>query len=379
MGEREATGAWAWPELHDAQRNVLREVLIHGTTSRAELARRTGMSRTSLTRLTRDLVERGLLAEGETNAPNGRGRPSEMLHLEPTAAHFVGIKLTGEALYAVVTDLHASVVRVEERQLVSRYVPDVVSQIAEIVAQCIAEHPRIASVGVCLAGDVEQVRGRSVVVGSHFLGWDNVPLGSLLEAEIGLPIATSNDVQALTEAHHWFGAGVGCSSFVLIGLGAGIGAGIVVNDQLIRGSRGHPGKVGHVRVRDAGPSCDRGHTGCASAYVTIPAILHNAADTDFERVIERAEAGDNAAVAAIDDAGFALGAVIAQLINFVDPEKVVITGEGLGVARAGSAGLESALAERLDPAAERSDVEVRDFAFADYAWAAAVGAIRRVV
>ena len=237
--------AWAWPDLHDAQRKVLLEVLINGSTSRAELARRTGLSRTSLTRLTRDLVELGFVTEGETSAPNGRGRPSEILNLEPGSAQFAGVKLTGEALYAVVTDLHANVIEIEDRPLVSRYVPDVVAQIAEIVGRFEAAHPRLASVGVCLAGDVEQVRGRSVVVGSHFLGWDDVPLESLVEAETGLPVAISNDVQALTAAHHWFGAGVGRSSLVLIGMGAGIGAGIVVNDELVRGTHGHPGKVGH--------------------------------------------------------------------------------------------------------------------------------------
>lgn len=379
MVDSRADSVWTWPDLHDAQRTVLLEVLINGATSRAELSRRTGLSRTSLTRLTRDLVELGLVAEGETNVPNGRGRPSEILHLQPASAHFAGIKLTGEALYAVVTDLHANVIEIEERPLVSRYVPDVVSQMAQMVARFRESHPRLASVGVCLAGDVEQVRGRSVIVGSHFLGWDNVPLGSLVEAETGLPIAIANDVQALTAAHHWFGAGVGRSSLVLIGLGAGIGAGIVVNGELVRGSHGHPGKIGHIPVRDSGPTCDRGHVGCASAFVTIPAILHNAADTDFDRVIERARSGDAVAETAINDAGYALGVVVAQLLNLIDPEKIVVTGEGLIVARAGSASMEAAIAERLDPASERSDIEVRDFAFADYAWAAAVSAIRRVV
>jgi predicted NBD/HSP70 family sugar kinase len=379
MVDSRSEPGWAWPGLHDAQRTVLLELLINGSTSRAELARRTGLSRTSLTRLTRDLVELGFVTEGETNAPNGRGRPSEILNLEPSSAQFAGVKLTGEALYAVVTDLQAGVIEIEERSLVSRYAPDVVTQIAEIVSRFSAAHPRLASVGVCLAGDVEQVRGRSVIVGSHFLGWDDVPLGSLVEAETGLPVAISNDVQALTAAHHWFGAGVGRSSLVLIGMGAGIGAGIVVNDELVRGARGHPGKVGHIPVRDSGPTCDRGHVGCASAFVTIPAILHNAADTSFEHVLERVAAGDSAAQSALDDAGYALGVVVAQLMNVIDPEKVIVTGEGLDVARAGRSAMDIALAERLDAASERSEIEVRDFSFADYAWAAAVSAIRRVV
>ena len=379
MADSHDSTTWTWPELHDAQRTVLLELLIHGSTSRAELARRTGLSRTSLTRLTRDLVDLGFVTEGATNAPSGRGRPSEMLDLEPGAANFAGIKLTGEALYAVVTDLHAKVVAVEEQALVSRNVSDVVGQIAGIVSRFRAAHPRLTAVGVCLAGDVEESRGRATVVGSHFLGWDDVPLAALVEAQTGLPTAMSNDVQALTAAHHWFGRGVGRSSLVVIGLGAGIGAGIVVNDELVRGSRGHPGKVGHLPVREGGPLCTRGHSGCASAYVTIPAMLRRTGETDIERVFERAAAGDDVAQGVIDDAGYALGVVIAQLMNLLDPAKVIVTGEGLAVARAGQASMDAAITERLDLAAERSEVEVVDFSFADYAWAASVSAIRRVL
>jgi predicted NBD/HSP70 family sugar kinase len=375
---RDAT-TWAWPELHHAQRTVLLELLIHGSTSRAELARRTELSRTSLTRLTRDLVDLGFVTEGETSAPSGRGRPSELLDLNPAAAHFVGIKLTGEALYAVVTDLHAKVIAIEEQSLASREVPDVVDQIAGIVSRFRATYPRLTAVGVCLAGDVEDSRGGSTVVGSHFLGWDDVPLASLVEAQTGLPTAISNDVQALTAAHHWFGSGVGRSSLVVIGLGAGIGAGIVVNDELVRGSRGHPGKVGHLPVHERGPMCTRGHTGCVSAYVTIPAMLRRTGESNIEQVFARAAQGDEVAQGVIDDAGYALGVVIAQLVNLIDPEKVIVTGEGLAVARVGQTAMDAAITDRLDLAAERSEVEFVDFSFADYAWAASVSAIRRVI
>lgn len=368
-----------WPVLHEAQRTVLLEVLVHGSRSRSDLARRTGLSRTSLMRLSRDLVDLGLVTEGETSAPNGRGRPSEMLQLRPEAAQFAGFKLTGEALYAAVTDLKANVLEIQERPLLSREVPDVVDLIGEIVSDFGRRHPRLVSVGVCLAGDVEEVRGRPVVVGSHFLGWAEVPLGDLVEQRTGLPTAVANDVQALTAAHHWFGAGVGRSSLAVIGLGAGIGAGIVVNNELVKGARGHPGKVGHIPVRSDGPECDRGHRGCASAFVTIPAVLANAHDTSLEHVIARAEADDPVALLALDQAGFALGAVVAQIVNTVDPEKVVITGEGLAIPRMARASMELGLATHRDPASEPAPIEVYDFRFADYAWAAAINAIRHIL
>ncbi|MGD8167933.1 ROK family transcriptional regulator [Herbiconiux sp. P16] len=371
--------AWAWPELYDAQRLVLLEVLIHGSMSRAELSRRLGLSRTSLSRLTRDLVEFGLVAEGETLPVGGRGRPSEMLQIRPDAAMFAGIKLTGDALYVAITDLHATVAVSEDHDLHSRDVEDVVTLIAEVIARLRLRFPKLAAVGVNLAGDVEDVDGRELVVGSHFLGWDQVALSELVSAATGLPAVAANDVQSLTAAHQWFGAGVGLRSFAVIGLGAGIGAGIVANDQIIKGARGHPGKIGHLPVTAGGPSCDRGHVGCVSAYVTGPAILKNAETEVYAEAIVRARAGEPIAAAAFAAAGYALGSAIATIIDLVDPEKIVVTGEGLAVLEIAEDAMAAGIRDRLDPASEVVPVEVRAFNFADYAWAAAISAIRHVV
>ncbi|WP_194420238.1 ROK family transcriptional regulator [Microbacterium abyssi] len=370
---------WSWPVLHDAQRDVLLEVLVHGPLSRAELTRRTGMSRASLSRLSRDLVEHGVVTEGEAELRPGRGRPSETLHVRPDAARFAGIKLTGDVLYAAVVDLSARVVDTVEHPLPSREVDDVVELIGAVIDGLREAHDRIAAVGVCLAGDVVGADGRRRIVGSHFLGWENIPLADLVSARTGLPTEIGNDVQSLTAAHHWFGAGRGATSLALIGIGAGIGAGIVVGDAMIRGAHGHPGKVGHMRVSDTGPQCDRGHTGCVSSYVTIPAVRQRAGDAPFEQVIARARTGEETASLAVRDAVRALGVVIGNLVCIADVQKVIVTGEGLPLAQFDDALLAAAVADALDPAAEAPPIELHPFRFADYAWAAAVSAIRLVL
>lgn len=371
--------SWSWPTLHDAQRSVLLEVLMHGSRSRADLTHRTGMSRASLSRLSRDLVDLGFVSEGEAQARPGRGRPSETLRVRADAAQFAGIKLTGDALYAAVVDLSARVIDTEEHPLPTRDVDAVVALIGEVVAGLQEKHARIAAVGVCLAGDVVGAEGERRIVGSHFLGWENVPLADLVNARTGLPTEISNDVQSLTAAHHWFGAGRGASSLALIGLGAGIGAGLVVGDQPLRGARGHPGKVGHLRVSDSGPTCDRGHTGCVSAFVTIPAVERGAGGRDFEQVLRLAVEGDRECHAVVAAAVQALGVVIADLVSIVDIEKVIITGEGLPIAAVFPELLASAVDDALDPAAEAPPIELQPFQFADYAWAAAVSAVRLVL
>ncbi|MCS5717210.1 ROK family transcriptional regulator [Herbiconiux sp. CPCC 205763] len=378
----EAADRWSWPELHDGQRAVLREVVVHGSRSRADLARRTGFSRTSLSRLTRDLVELQFIVEGEIKPRSGRGRPSEMLDLRPESAHFAGVKLTGEALYAVVTDLHAVVVeRVEHPLPASKAAADVVELIGRVVADFRTRHRRLASLGVCLAGDVEEMNGRAEVIDSPFLGWDRVPLQGMVEKVSGLPTVISNDVQALTVAHHWFGAGVGHSSLAVVSFGAGIGAGLVVRDELVWGARGHTGKVGHLLVSngETAPVCDHGHRGCVSAWVTVPAVIANAGAADLEDALRRAEEGDPRAVAAVEGGARALGAAVAYLVDLIDPQKVIVTGEGLPMARLAEAAFHQGVEEHLDPSSELGLLDFWDFDFADYAWAASISAIRRVV
>lgn len=376
----QATGErWRWPDLHDAQRAVLLDILIHGSRSRAELARRTGLSRTSLSRITRDLVELGFIVEGDTTPLPGRGRPSEQLLVRPEVATFAGIKLTGDTLYGAVTDFAATQLHVVETALPSRKVPDVVELIRLTVEELRQLYPRTVAVGICLAGDVSSATGDAHVIGSHFLGWDDVPLQRLVETATALPVSIANDVQALTVGHHWFGAGVGTRSMALIGFGAGIAAGLVINGEPVVGAHGHPGKVGHLPVSDDGPQCDRGHTGCVSAFVTIPAMLNASGQPTMDALLAAADRGDSRSTHALELAGFALGAVIAEITNLVDPERIIITGEGLPMVPRASEHLRLGIARFLDPAAESPSTELEPFAFTDYAWAAAIGAMRHIV
>ncbi|GAA2725220.1 ROK family transcriptional regulator [Cellulomonas aerilata] len=371
--------AWAWPSLTSAKRTVLLDVLVHGPRSRSQLTRRTGLSRATLSRLTRDLTEAGLLRDGVPAEVLGPGRPSDVVALRADGGRFVGLKLTGTTLYVVVTDLGAGVLHTEEIGLASRDVDDVVATMAGAVLRARSAFPRVSAVGVCLAGDVHVVDGSAWVIGSDFLGWDRVPLEAAVVAATGLPTAISNDVQALTVAHHWFGAGRGAASLAVVAVGAGVGAGLVLDGTLLRGAHGRPGKVSHLIVTGGGPRCDRGHVGCASAYVTVPAVLANAGLSSFDDVLRAAEAGERRADRALREAGTALGALAANLVNLIDPEKVVLTGEGRAVGEYARAELDAALRRRLDPSAIAPPVEVHPFAFTDYAWGAAITAIRHLV
>ncbi|WP_201788540.1 ROK family transcriptional regulator [Rathayibacter sp. VKM Ac-2630] len=212
-------------DMPAATRATLLEVLIHGSLPRAELARRLGLSRASLTRIARTLVEAGLLAEGETRLRAATGRPSEMLRVRSSARRFLGVKLTGDTLYAVVADLGAEVTASTEHALRSSDVAEVVRQIAEAAHELAGDGAPLASIGIAIAGRVRQSAGGAVVEHSAFLDWHHVELARLVREATGLACSVENDVQALTAAEHWFGAGAGLESMALVTVGTGIGCG----------------------------------------------------------------------------------------------------------------------------------------------------------
>ncbi len=370
-----------WPTLHEGQRKVLRELIIHGGQSRVDIARKLDVSRANLSRIARELVDLGLVSEGAAQHSASRGRPAELLHLQPGAAHFVGVKLTGDHLYAVVTDLAAQVVDERTERLESRDPASVADQIARVSQQLVVDRAVPAALGVCLAGNVLERAGVRLVEQSHFLGWDSAPLADLIEARVPQRVSIANDVVALTAAHHWFGAGVGHASLVVYGLGAGIGSGIVVFDEVMTGSSGRAGHVGHARLHASGRPCELGHDDCVHSFVTMGAISHNAGTgEDYFAALGAARAGEPAAVRAFALAARALGVIIADSVNAIDPEKVLVTGEGVDMMELAPHELSMGLAdhlEQVDPAGVV--IERLPFTFSHYARGAAITAMRDLI
>ncbi|MBN9605228.1 MAG: ROK family transcriptional regulator [Actinomycetales bacterium] len=375
-------GATRWPGLPDADRRVLRELLLYGAQSRVRLAERVGLSRTSLTRIARELVDRGLVEEGEVQLLPTRGRPAEMLHLRPEAAHFVGLKLTGDDAYVVLTDLAAQIVAESSAPLASREVDDVVALSAGLVAEITRGVDTVAAAGVAVAGDVAMRGGRAILERSGFLGWDSVPLAELVTAATGLSTTVVNDVHALTGAHHWFGGLGPHRSLVVYGVGAGIGRGVVLGDELLVGEYGRAGRIGHLRIEGSGRPCPNGHHDCVHSFVTMPSIEWNAGvePGEYELALARARDGEPVAAGAFRQAAFALGATIADSINAFDPEIVSVMGEGVDMLALAPEQVDRALEEYIelgDPGAVR--LETPPFHFDLYARGGAVAAMRELL
>ncbi len=369
--------AGTWPALGRLERTTLAELIVNGPKSRAEIARKLGMSRASLTRVARSLVDQGFVTEGPLEMRGATGRPSEMLRVKPGSRHFLGVKLTADALYAVVTDLAGQIQSSHTEPLVSRAVEDAVAQLAAVHQRLEGDVPGIAAAGISLAGDVALIDGRQVVLDSPFLGWRDVLLADELHERLGIPVSTENDVRSLTSAEHWFGVGAGYDSMVLITIGVGIGVGIVVDGSVVSGAHGKAGRIDHLIVHPDGPRCGN-HRGCISSFLTNSGIVGalRAPGLDYEGVVGLARNGDPAARQIFFDAGHALGVLVATLANALDPEKIVITGDGIAVTELAGTVMRQSIDQHRHPPGAPIAVDIQPFEFVEWARGGAVLAIR---
>lgn len=364
----------------DAMRLVFVELLVHGPMSRAEVARRLDLSPSALTKLTKPLLENGYLVEQPVGNRNAVGRPSLPLSVDASRAQFIGIKLTADELFGVRTDLRATVHAEARLSLPDHDVATIVAQVATAVRQLSEPDHRITGIGLSLAGVV--FPGDPVVHASPFLGWRQVPLADLVREQTGLPVVLDNDVRALTAAQQWFGAGVGQRSFALITVGAGIGCGLVMNDRLATGHSRATGLIGHLVIDGNGPLCEQGHRGCARAYATSTAVRRAIRSTldrpelTFDDCLALARSGDAVARRVVDDAGRALGQVVATVANLTGPDVVILSGEAIGMIAISDAAFHASLNEHTHWTTDPVPVVIRPFAFNEWARGAAVAALQ---
>ncbi|MDQ1065547.1 ROK family transcriptional regulator [Streptomyces canus] len=376
--------AASWLPLSTGERSVAIEVLVHGPLSRTELARRLDLSAGSLTRLTKPLIESGLLIEvpeAGTPAEVRQGRPSQPLDVVAESRSFIGFKITEDMVYGVVTTLRSEIVARHDRPLVSHDPAEVADLLAEMTVELARGCPRLAGIGIGVGGFVQE---RAVVGESPFLHWRDVPLGELVEERTGLPVVVENDVAALVEAETWFGAGRGLDRFVVLTIGAGIGYGLVLGGRRVPYAEEDRGFGRHWIIDPNGPLTPDGNRGSAVSLLTIPNIryqVHAATGRDhtYEEILALAAAGDPMPARVIGEAGRALGVLVAQIANFAMPQKIMLAGEGVGLMDVAGKTVEDTIRAHRHPLAGPVDLETRVSDFHDWARGAAVLAIQVLV
>lgn len=306
-----------------------------GPLSRVQLKERSGLSGAAVTGVVSDLMRDGLVEEREGGVSSG-GRPPVLLAVNYAARSAVGIKLMERRLKAVLTNLGGEVQRHLQVDLPDHQpatvVRTVVAAVDALLAQTGTRKEHLMGLGMGLPGVIDVRRG--VCLHSDYLQWQDVPIGELLEDAIGVPIALDNDVNAFAVAERLFGHGKAASTLVVITVGRGIGAGLVANGQVVRGRDGGAGEFGHVVTEPGGRRCECGKAGCLEAYASEPALVARAQELAPELAITSADdllahRGDPRVAGLLTDAGTRIGLQLANLVTLLNPELIVVGGEGV--------------------------------------------------
>jgi predicted NBD/HSP70 family sugar kinase len=364
--------------LTDSEAALARAVLIHGPISRSALTRRLGLSPASLTRLAKPFLDHGILVELEDFVDGSVGRPTRPLDISPDSGHFIGIKLTGDRLYAVATDIRAAVLSSSEGQLDAKDPRSVGEAIVRTVDELAVGG--LTGVGISIGGSVRD----GVVEQATFLGWHDVDLSADLTRALNVAVTVENDLVALAEAERWFGLGRGMPGFSVITIGAGIGYALVVHGEVVRSREAGLGLGGHIPLGLNGPLCHIGHRGCAEAMLTSGSISAQVSaalqrPVSYSEALALAVAGDPAARAVIDAAAEALGRFIALAANLTLQHSVVLAGEGIELYDVAERQVRASTAAERDPLADPITIVVDRSGFSAWARGAAAVAIQAAV
>lgn len=333
-------------------RAILLTLLRDQVVSRIRLAGMTGLSATTITNLVNELLDQGVLTEENNHPRKGRrrvGRPQTGLRIQPESRYALAVHVDVDQLIVALTDLYARPLQVRSVGLHTGDRPEemlraTVAMADEIIQVGGIEKKRIVGVGVGASGLVDPTTGVNLIAPN--LGWRDVPLRDWLSDALRLPVCVDNNVRAMAMAEALFGAGRDCYSLAFVYSRVGVGAGLVVGGQIYRGSGAGAGEIGHTTIiPEGGELCRCGNTGCLETLASEPAIvraaqalaeqnrggllaqyLREGMGRPIEQVFAAARAGDPAARGLLDERARYMGIALANLVNVLNPEVIVMGG-----------------------------------------------------
>jgi predicted NBD/HSP70 family sugar kinase len=312
--------------------------------SRVELAAAVGLAPQTVSNICRRLLDQDLIIEAGKEG-SGPGKPRTMLRLNPPGMYAVGVHLDPAATSYALLDLVGSLIRRDQHATDTSGRPELSiaemgRRIGDLVRDAGIEESRVAGVGVATPGPIDSRQG-TVVDPPHLPGWHGVPLRDALAEASGLPVLLDKDVTAAAVAEMWAGGASGTGSFVFFYIGTGLGCGLVLNDEVMRGTTGNAGEIGHIVADPDGQPCDCGRRGCirvscmpealvaeARELGVLPAVggdadpLHNRL-ADLSRA---ASAGDEAARGILDRSAIRVACAVSVVTNLLDVQRVVFGG-----------------------------------------------------
>lgn len=369
---------------HGHEQRVLDLLRKNGALSRADLAQRSGLSRTTLSDIVASLLSQRAVTTTSPSGtgPRGRGRPAELVTLDPAAGQTIGIDFARRNVFVTVANLAHEVVGSASESHPQRTPLTRRLDIALGLIDGIGEGPvnlgALEGVGVGVVGPVENP-GTSMPVTAWHRRIELIP--QVLSERFGVPVLVDNNVRLSAVAESIWGVGRDHTHLIYVRLSYGVGGGMILDGALVRGAHGVAGEIGHITVEHGGVPCSCGGRGCLEAYASVPAVLAECRRVTGRRMrlataLSALRSGDPGVREVFDQAGYRLGVVLAGICNTFGPTVVVVAGE---LAAAGDALLgpaNRALEEHALPMVRRG-LEVRAAELGD--GAGALGGIALVL
>ena len=323
--------------------NVIRE---HQPISRADLARHLNITRGVVSTLVQELIAQGVIYEGATGEA-ARGRKPTFLHIRTGDRLAIAVDVRFTKTYLMLCDFSGRQLALEAHDTIFD-VPDFIKDLSSRIRRILKTHGAKATcegIGVVIPGMVDQRTG--LILNAPALGWRGVEIRDKLAAATRLPVQIENSGRACALAQLWLGRdeATGPNSFVFISVSDGLGVGMVVNGELVRGHDHIAGEFGHIPLSLDGPRCMCGSSGCWEAYISnlatlsryfgwnlfklSPNSLRDAGNSSFTvlDLVARARAGDAKALGAIQATARFLGLGLGSIVNTVNPDCIYMAGE----------------------------------------------------
>jgi predicted NBD/HSP70 family sugar kinase/biotin operon repressor len=315
---------------------VVQALQTLGVASRADIARSTGLSRSTVSSIVAELQREGLVVDRRSDgrAAAGSGRPPALIALDPSAGLALGIDFGKRHLAVALADLSHQVHAEQWIDMPDDYEAEegmvkAMQLLERVLDEGEADRGRVLGVGMGIPGPVHETG----TVGSSSIlpGWVGTAPEERMRELLGVPVRVGNDANLGALAEFTWGAGRGSSSVVYLKLATGIGAGIVIGGRLFEGAGGTAGEIGHTTIDETGDICRCGNRGCLETYAGAAAIVSLLSrsfgeELEPEAVVSRASDGDARCRRALADAGRHIGVAVANLCNLVNPERIVVGG-----------------------------------------------------
>lgn len=311
---------------------VLNMIRVKESISRADIARESGLTPATVSNITAELIELGLIKEVERGESSG-GRKPILLSINNSACHFGAIHIGSTRLQAAVSNVSAEILSEFSVPIKGLSPDEVVSVGMELLekAKKKASVSELSGIGICTHGLVRSDEG--VMVFAPNLKWSNVKIGDMFAEASGLPVFVENDVRAMALAESWCGIACGVKDYIYLYVGPGIGGSIISNNELFKGKGGFAGEFGHTTLEPDGPLCSCGNRGCLQALASETATVerynrnYNNACGDFSELIELAKSGDSGATEEILKSVRYIGVEVGNIINTLSPLLIIINGK----------------------------------------------------